>query len=221
MPPTPPPTDSRTTPQDSTSGLTFTNLDLAAPPQSGSGAKSGQRALIGGAISAVAALVLFFIVLTILLVLLTKGRGQKLYNTVSTPPQPQTDIDSTIYSQMIDSQGIEVKNNEAYSPSTTQQIPTEDNVAYGPLIPTVDNAAYGQVTSQIPTEDNVAYGQAAASQMQISTEDNVAYGQAISQIPTEDNMACAYGQLVPQIITEDNVAYGHREDDYASVSDPI
>ena len=69
-----------------------------------------------------------------------------------------------------------MKNNEAYSPSTTQQIPTEDNVAYGPLIPTVDNAAYDQATAQIPTDDNVAYGQATASQPQITTEDNVVYG---------------------------------------------
>ena len=129
--------------------------DLAAPPQSG----SGQQALIGGVISAIAAIVLFLIVLAMFLVLLTKRRGQKLYNTVSVPPQPQTDIDSTIYSQIIDSQSIKVKNNEAYSLSTTQKIPTEGNVAYVLQIPTVDNAAYGQATSQIPTEDNVAYGQ--------------------------------------------------------------
>ena len=69
-----------------------------------------------------------------------------------------------------------MKNNEAYSPSTAQQIQTEDNVAYD------------QITPQIPTEDNIAYDQAAASQLQIPTEDNV--------------------------------AYGHREDDYATVSDP-
>ena len=160
-------------------------MDLAAPPQPGSGANSGQLALVGGIISAIAALVIFLIVLAIFLVLLTKKRGQKPFNTVSVPPQPQTDIDSTVYLQIIDSQSIKVKNNEAYSLSTTQQIPTEDNVAYGPLISTVDNAVYGQATSQIPTEDNVAYG-----------------------------------QLVLQISTEDNVAYGHREDDYATVSDP-
>ena len=85
-------------------------------------------------------------------------------------------MDNTVYSQIIDSQGIQVKN-EAYSPSTTQQIPTEDNVSYD------------QTTPHIPTEDNVAYGQAAASQLQITTEDNV--------------------------------GYGHREDDYATVRDPI
>ena len=93
--PTPLPTDSRTT-----------------PSQSGYGANS-ESALVGGiigAVSAIAALVLLFlIVLTIFLVLLTKKRGQKLYNTVSVPPQPQTDIDSTAYMySQIDSQGIEV-----------------------------------------------------------------------------------------------------------------
>ena len=192
-------------------------MDLAAPSQPG--ADTGQLiGVIVGALVAALSLVLIVILAIFLILLLTRRRSQKLYD-VPIPPQPQTDIDSTIYLQLIDSQSIEVKNNEAYSPSTTQQIPTEDNVAYGPLIPAVHNAAYGQVTSQIPTEDNVAYGQAAASQLQIPTEDNVAYyGQAISQIPTEDNMT--YGQLVLQIPTEDNVAYDHREDDYATVSDP-
>ena len=186
--PTPPPTDSRATPQDSTSGMTSTSIDLATLPQSGSGDNSALVGGIIGAVSAIAALVPLFLIVTIFLVLLTRRRSQRLYNVPA--PQPQTDIDNTIYSHIIDSQGIEVKNNEAYSLSITQQIPTEDNVAYGPLIPTVDNAAYGQVTSQIPTEDNVAYGQAAASQLH-------------NNIPTEDN-----------------VAYGHREDDYATVSDP-
>ena len=187
--PTPPPTDSRATPQDSTSGLTSTSIDLANPPQSGSGDNSALIGGIIGAVSAIGALVPLFLIVTIfLMVLLIKRRSQRLYNVPT--PQPQTDIDSTIYSQIIDSQSIEVKNNEAYSLSPTQQIPTEDNVAYSSLIPTVDNAAYGQVTSQIPTEDNVAYGKAAAS------------------------------QLHNNIITEDNVAYGHREDDYVTVSDP-
>ena len=186
--PTPPPTDSKATPQDSTSDLTSTSIDLATLPQSGSGDNSALIGGIIGAVSAIAALVPLFLIVTIFLVLLIKRRSQRLYNIPT--PQPQTDINSTIYSQIIDSQGTEVKNNEAYSPSTTQQIPTEDNVAYVPLIPIVDNAAYGQVTSQIPTEDNVAYGQAAAS------------------------------QLHNNITTEDNVAYGHREDDYATVSDP-
>ena len=132
-------------------------MDLAAPPQPG--ADTGQ--LIGVIVGAlVAALSLVLIVILVIFLILLTRRRQNLYD-VPFPPQPQTD---TIYSQIIDSQGIEMKNNEAYSPSTTQQIPTEDNVAYD------------QTTPQIPTEDNVAYGQAAASQLQISTEDNVAYG---------------------------------------------
>ena len=61
--------------------------------------------------------------------------------------------------------------------SASQQIPTEDNMAYNqvtPQIPTVDNeACYG--TSKIQTEDNVAYSQAAASQLQFTMGDNVAY----------------------------------------------
>ena len=94
----------------------------------------------------------------------------------------------------------------------------EDNVAYGqitPQIPTEDNVVY----DQIPTEDNVAYYDQVTPQ--IPTEDNVAYDQITPQIPTEDNIAyaqAAASQL--QIPTEDNVAYGHREDDYATVSDP-
>ena len=160
-------------------------MDLAAPPQPG--ADTGQ--LIGVIVGALVA-ALSLVLIVILVVFLVLKRSQKLYD-VPVPPQPQTDIDSTIYSQIIDNQGIEVKNNEAYSPSTAQQIPTEDNVAYGqitPQIPTEDNVAYGQITPQIPTGDNIAYAQAAASQLQIPTEDNV--------------------------------AYGHREDDYATVSDP-
>ena len=159
MAPTPPPA-----PQDSTSGLMIsTTMDLAAPPQPG--ADTGQLVgVIVGALVAALSLVLI-VILAIFLILLLTRRSQNLYD-VPFPPQPQTDIDSTIYSQIIDSQGIEVKNNEAYSPSTAQQIPTEDNVAYDqitPQIPTEDNVAYGQITSQIPTEDNIAYDQAAAS----------------------------------------------------------
>ena len=140
-------------------------MDLAAPPQPG--ADTGQLVgVIGGALVAALSLVLIVILVIFLVLLLIRRRSQKLYcNNVPVPLQPQTDIDSTIYSQIIDSQGIEtrieMKNNEAYSLCTTQQI---------------------------PTEDNVAYGQAAVSQLQITTEDNV--------------------------------AYGHREDDYATVSDP-
>ena len=160
--------------------------------------------MIIGAISAVVALVLVFLVaLAIFLVFLIKRRGLKHYS-VSAAPQSQN-LDNTVYSQIIDSQSIEVKSNEAYSLSTTQQIPTEDNVAYGqatPQIPTGDNVAYGQATPQILTEDNVAYGQATP---QIQTKDNIAYSQATSQL---------------QITTGDNVAYVHREDDYATVSDP-
>lgn len=58
---------------------------------------------------------------------------------------------------------------------TTQQIPTEDNVAYDqakPQIWTEDNVAYGQSTPQISTEQNVAYSEAT---LQITTGDNVAY----------------------------------------------
>ena len=155
MAPTSPPT-----PRDSTSGLMIsTTTDLAAPSQSG--ADTGQLiGVIVGALVAALSLVLIVILAVFLILLLTRRVSQRLYD-VPVPPQPQTDIDSNIYSQIIDSQGIEMKNNEAYSLSTTQQI---------------------------PTEDNVAYGQAAASQLQITTEDNV--------------------------------AYGHREDDYATVSDP-
>ena len=151
-------------------------MDLAASPQSG--ADTGQLiGVIVGTLVAVLSLVIIVILVIFLVLLLTRRRSQKLYD-VPVPPKPKTDIDSTIYSQnlIIDSQGIELKNNEAYSPSTVQQIPTEDNVAYG------------QIAPQIPTEDNIAYDQAAASQLQIPTEDNV--------------------------------AYGHRDDDYATVSDP-
>ena len=56
------------------------------------------------------------------------------------------------------------------SAHATQQIPTEDNMAYNqvtPQIPTVD---------KIQIEDNVAYSQlAAASQLQFTMGDNVAY----------------------------------------------
>ena len=136
-------------------------MDLAAPPQPG--ADSGQLVgVVVGALVAALSLVLIVILAIFLIFLLIRRRSQKLYD-VPVPPQPQTDIDSTIYSQIIDSQGIEMKNNEAYSPSTTQQI---------------------------PIEDNVAYSQAAASQLQITTEDNVAYGHreddyAIVSDPTE------------------------------------
>ena len=153
-------------------------MDLAAPPQPG--ADTGLLVgVIVGALVAALSLVLVVILAIFLILLLTRRRSQKLYD-VPVPPQPQTDIDSIVYSQVIDSQGIELKNNEAYSLSTTQQIPTEFE----------DNVAYDQATSQIPTEDNyiIAYDQAAASQLQIATEDNV--------------------------------AYGHREDDYATVTDP-
>ena len=175
-------------------------MDLAVPSQPG--ADTGQ--LVGVVVGVLVA-ALSLVLIVILVIFLVLKRSQKLYD-VPVLPQPQTDIDSTIYSQIIDSQGIEVKNNEAYSPSTAQQIPTEDNVAYG------------QITPQISTEDNVAYGQITP---QITTEDNVAYDQIAPQIPTEDNIAydqAAASQL--QIPTEDNVASGHREDDYATVSDP-
>ena len=62
--------------------------------------------------------------------------------------------------------------------SASQQITTEDNMAYNqvtPQIPTVDiNVAYYD-TSKIQIEDNVAYSQAAASQLQFTMGDNVAY----------------------------------------------
>ena len=61
--------------------------------------------------------------------------------------------------------------------SASQQITTEDNMAYNqvtPQIPTVDNVAYYD-TSKIQTEDNIAYSQAAASQLQFTMGDNVAY----------------------------------------------
>ena len=138
-----------------------TTMDLAAPPQPG--ADTGQLiGVIVGALVAALSLVLI-VILAIFLILLLTRRRQNLYD-VPVTPQPQTDIDSNVYSQIIDSQGIEMKNNEAYSPSTTLQIPTEDNMAYD------------QTTPQISTEDNVAFGQAATSQLQITTEDNVAYG---------------------------------------------
>ena len=111
--PTPPPIDSRATPQDPTSDLTSTSIDLATLPQSGSGDNSVLVGGIIGAVSAIATLVPLFLIVTIFLVLLTKRRSQRLYNVPT--PQPQTDIDSTIYSQIIDSQSIEMKNNEAYS----------------------------------------------------------------------------------------------------------
>ena len=140
MAPTPQPS-----PQDSTSDLMIsTTMDLAAPPQPG--ANTGQLVgVIVGALVAALSLVLIVILVIFLILLRTRRRSQKL-NDVPVPPQPQTDIDSTVYSQVIDSQGIELKNNEAYSLSTTQQIPTE----FG------DNVAYDQATSQIPTEDNIA-----------------------------------------------------------------
>ena len=61
--------------------------------------------------------------------------------------------------------------------SATQQIKTEDNMAYNqvtPQFPTVDNVAYYDA-SKIQTEDNAAYSQAAASQLQFTMGENVAY----------------------------------------------
>ena len=162
--------------------------------------------LIVGAVSvAFVALTLIIISLAFLLVfLLTKKRGQfeNIYDVPINPPaQPQYMNDS----RAIDNQNMEVKNNEAYSFSTTQQILTEENIAYGqaiPQIPTEENIAYGQATPQIPVEDNVAYGQATP---QVPTEENIAYGQAAPQSPIEDNVA--YGQATDlQTPTEDNIA---------------
>ena len=195
-------------------------LTPPSPPQPGDDTGQLVGMTVGALVAALSLAIVLIVILAIFLILLLTRRRQNLYD-VPVPPQPQTDIDSTIYSEIIDSQGIEMKNNEAYSPSTTQQIPTEDNVVYD------------QITPQVPTGDNIAYDQTAASQLQITTEDNMAYGpqiptvdnaaydQATAQIPTENNVA--YGQATAsqlQITTEDNVVYGHREDDYATVSDP-
>ena len=152
--------------------------------------------MIVGAVSvAFVARTLSIISLAFLLAfLLTKKRGQfeNIYDVPIDPPaQPQYMNNS----RAIDNQNMEVKNNEAYSLSTTQQILTEDNIAYGqatPQIPIEDNVAYGQATPQIPTEDNIAYGQATPH---IPIEDNVAYGQATPQIPTEDNIALWSGNI--------------------------
>ena len=86
-------------------------------------------------------------------------------------------------------------------PSTTQQIPTEDNMAYNqvaPQFPTVDNVACYD-TSNIQTEDNAAYSQAAASQLQFTMGDNVAYDRKENDYATISDLT---------------------EDDYATVSDP-
>ena len=159
MDPTPP-ANPATTPQDTITGST--TVDLAAPPQSG----ADLNQLVGVIIGAILALVLVFIVVFVifLVLLLTKRRGEKLYD-VPVLPQPQN-MNDTILSQTIGSQSIEVKNNEAYSLSTTQKVPTVDNIAY----------ASSPATSQIPTENNVAYDQA-MSQLQPTIGDNVAYGQ--------------------------------------------
>jgi hypothetical protein len=95
MAPTPPPTDSRTTPQDSTSDfLISTTVDLAAPPQPGP--NSGQLVgVIVGALVAALSLVLIVILAIFLALLLTKRRSQKLYD-VPIPPQPQN-MDNPVY----------------------------------------------------------------------------------------------------------------------------
>ncbi len=160
MDPTPP-ANPATTPQDTNTGSV--TVDLAAPPQSGADSNQLVGVIIGALLAALS-LVLIVVLAIFLVLLLTKRRGEKLYD-VPVPPQPQN-MNDTILSQTIDSQSIEVKNNEAYFLSTTQKIPTVDNIAY----------ASSPATSQIPTENNVAYDQA-MSQLQPTIGDNVAYGQ--------------------------------------------
>ena len=189
--------DSVTQPTDTATKVSTSEITLDQP---------NTRVIVGAVSVAFVALTLIIISLAFLLVfLLTKKRVQfeNIYDVPIDPPaQPQYMNDS----RAIDNQNMEVINNEAYSLSVTQQVLTEDNIAYGQATPQIsieDNVAYGQATPQIPTEDNIAYGQATP---QIPIEDNVAYGQATPQIPTEDNIA--YGQATPQIPIEDNVAYG-------------
>ncbi len=145
------PANPTTTLQDTITGSTA--IDLAVPPQSG--ANLGQ--LIGviiGTLFAALSLVLIITFAIFLALLLTKRRGQKLYD-VPVLPQPQN-MGYPVHTQTTDGQSVELKKNEAYSRSTIQQIPTVDNVAYTPR----------PAASQIPTENNVAYSQA------ITTGDN-------------------------------------------------
>ena len=86
------PTDPKTTSKDTTTGST--TIDSAAPSQSG--ANSNQLVgVIVGALVAALSLVLIVILAIFLIILLTKRRGQKLYD-VPVPPQPQN-MDNPVY----------------------------------------------------------------------------------------------------------------------------